>query len=186
MSGECTSYRLNEPMTWKEFMVMPDDIKVTYINLIRQKWNVPVSRIGEMMGVGQTTIQRETTRLGMTFGKGANKVHWDKDGFYAWVNGVKAAETPVVEETEEEPVEIPVEEPVEEVVWRKVEESNDPFVNPIAIPEYKPVPQTALPERGELVFKCPASLALDTVKSLLENQNVEIRIAWRVNDGSGC
>lgn len=36
MSGEVKSYRLNEPMSWREFKAMPDDIKVTYIKLLRE------------------------------------------------------------------------------------------------------------------------------------------------------
>ena len=35
MSGECKSYRLNSPMSWDEFKAMPDDIKITYIKLLR-------------------------------------------------------------------------------------------------------------------------------------------------------
>ncbi len=164
MSGECNSYRLNEPMTWAEFKAMPDDIKITYINLLRQKWGVPISRFGEMMGVSQTLIQRETARLGLTYGKGSNKRDWDKKGFYAWLNGVKAAET-AEEETVEE-----LETPVEHYA-------------PVIIPEYKRDPLTASPEHGNMTFKCPADIAMDTVKSILSNEMVEIRVSWRVIDG---
>ena len=33
MNGECKSFRLNDPMVWKEFKSMPDDLKITYIKL---------------------------------------------------------------------------------------------------------------------------------------------------------
>ena len=112
MSGECKSFRLNEPMAWKEFKAMPDDIKVTYIKLLQQKFNVPFVHIGKMLGCAQNTISGEIIRLGLSEGKnckGRSK-KWDKDGFYAWVNGVKKLPTPVPEEPTEEPVieEVPV------------------------------------------------------------------------------
>lgn len=112
MSGECKSFRLNEPMAWKEFKAMPDDIKVTYIKLLQQKFNVPFVHIGKMLGCTQRTISCEIIRLGLSEGKnckGRSK-KWDKDGFYAWVNGVKKLPTQVPEETTEEPVieEVPV------------------------------------------------------------------------------
>lgn len=37
MNGEVVSYKLNEPMTWAEFKALPDDIKKTYIKLLREK-----------------------------------------------------------------------------------------------------------------------------------------------------
>ncbi len=118
MSGECKSFRLNEPMAWKEFKAMPDDVKVTYIKLLQQKFNVPFVHIGKMLGCTQRTISLEIIRLGLSEGKnckGRSK-KWDKDGFYAWVNGVKKPPTPVIEEPTEVPVieEVPIEEPIQE------------------------------------------------------------------------
>ena len=112
MSGECKSYRLNSPMKWKEFKAMPDDIKITYIKLLQQKFNVPFVHIGKMLGCAQNTISGEIIRLGLSEGKnckGRSK-KWDKDGFYAWMNGVDQLPTPVVDEPTEEPVieEVPV------------------------------------------------------------------------------
>lgn len=189
MSGECTSYRLNEPMTWAEFKAMPDDIKITYIKLLKEKWKVPNRHIGKMLGVGEDCINNEMTRLGIGRGHGG-RIYWDKDAFYKWVAGSRgeAEEEHVVEESvAEEVAETPVEEPVvEEVVWRKVETSDDPFVNPNVIPEYKPVPETSVPTRGQLEFKCPANMALEMVKNILANEMVEIRVSWRVIDGEVC
>lgn len=105
MNGECKSYRLNEPMAWKEFKAMPDDIKVTYIKLIRQKFNPPVTQISKMMGVTEACVRTELKRLNLTDGKKrSGKLLWDKEGFWAWVNGNQIPE-PVTEETiPEQPV----------------------------------------------------------------------------------
>lgn len=202
MSGECVSYRLNEPMTWAEFKKMPDDIKVTYIKLLQEKWKVPVNHIGKMMGVSQPVIQRETARLGIVLGKGVHKQTWDKEGFYAWVNGVP---TTVPEEDAKE----------EKVVWVKPEpvkqeeepeafmEDDLPFEdsaeenvgdNRILLPspflasttsQHHAIPQTACPNTGSLSFKCPASMALNTLKELLQNEMVAINITWRVVEEGG-
>jgi hypothetical protein len=95
-------------MKWDEFKSMPDDIKATYINLIRQKFNAPVTMIAQMMGVTETSVRRELLRLNMTDGKKrSGKMHWDKEGFYAWVHGVDKLPTPV-------PAEEPIEEPIQE------------------------------------------------------------------------
>ena len=103
MSGECKSYRLNEPMAWKEFKAMPDDIKITYIKLLRQKFNVPDAHIHKMMETNTCTFSNEMKRLGLNVGKRKSSTPWDKEGFYAWVNGVDVP-TPVTEEPAEAPV----------------------------------------------------------------------------------
>lgn len=107
MSGECKSYRLNDPMTWLEFISMPDDLKVTYIKLLRQKFNVPDKNIAEMFGVCKDHVCRTFKNLGLQRTVRTSHPKWDKEGFYAWVNGMDKLPTPVLEE---EPVEEPVQE----------------------------------------------------------------------------
>lgn len=116
MNGECKSFRLNEPMSWKEFKSMPDDIKITYIKLLRQKFNVPVTYIAKMMGVSEAVVRRELKKFGLTEGKGSRtgKTKWDKEGFCAWWHGVEELPTPVVEE---EPIQEPVITSVEPEVF---------------------------------------------------------------------
>lgn len=212
MSGECKSFRLNEPMTWAEFKSMPDDIKVTYIKLLQEKWKVPIVHIGKMMGVCQTVIQRETARLGIVLGKVVHKQIWDKDAFYAWANGVS---TPVPEEAvqeEKKTIFLGGTEnlPEEKVVWVKPEpvqqeeepesfvEDDLPFEDSaeesvgdtrILLPspflacntsQHHVIPQTACPNTGSMNFRCPASMALNTLKELLQNEMVFISVTWEV------
>jgi hypothetical protein len=110
MSGECKSYRLNDPMAWKEFMSMPDDIKVTYIKLLREKFNVPDKNLAEMFGVNKDYTYRVFKKLGLQRNVKTSHPKWDKEGFYAWWHGVDQLPAPVPEETTEEPVieEVPV------------------------------------------------------------------------------
>ena len=184
MNGECKSFRLNDPMSWDEFKALPDDLKVTYIKLIRNKFNVPFQYIGKMLGVTQRTISCEIIRLGLSEGKAAKgrSKKWDKDGFYAWANGVDKLPTPVMEEPEHcEPDPVNHEEP------EAVVEEDLPWNIPEFVPEVKyPIPQTAVPANGSMTFKCPANLALNTLKVLLENEMVELSIMWRVVEEGSC
>ena len=89
MSGEVKSYRLNEPMIWKEFMAMPDDIKTTYIKLLRQKYNVPALRISAMLSISPKYLTNELQRLGLADGHTrSGRTKWDKEGWTAFLNGV--------------------------------------------------------------------------------------------------
>lgn len=105
MNGECKSFRLNDPMGRKEFMSMPDDLKIVYIKAIRNKYRIPDSHLGKAMGFPQQNFAKLVKRLGLSRGKAAGgHVKWDKEGFYAWWHGVDQLPAPVPEETVEEPV----------------------------------------------------------------------------------
>ena len=104
MSGECKSYRLNDPMTWAEFKSMPDDLKVVYIQALRKKYNVPDKNVAEMFGINKDYIYRQFKALGLGRDVRTSHPKWDKEGFYAWVNGVPKIHTPVIEEPAEAPV----------------------------------------------------------------------------------
>lgn len=150
MSGEVQSYRLNDPMSWEEFKAMPDEHKVSYIKLLRQKWNVSDSKIAEMMGIGQHTVSNETIRLGIAAGKGKRK-GFQKEAWYAWVNGVPIADytDSVAEKNIPQGVEIKVEAPV-----------------------------CAAPKAGNLCFECPANQALDFAAKVLGGATVRLCISW--------
>ncbi len=164
MSGECKSYRLNEPMNWVEFKSMPDDIKITYIKLIREKFDASDSALAEMFGVSGWTVCQEMKRLDLARGKYSNNRKWDKDAFIAWVNRVPTEpveEAQVIEEVAEEIAEEPVEVPVE-------------------VPENK----HCVPRTGSLVFDGRIEDILKTIGMVLKGADVHISVHWEVsNDG---
>ena len=153
MNGEVAVYRLNEPMSWKEFKAMPDEHKETYIKIIRNKWNPPDSRIAEMFGISKFMMSNEMVRLGLNRGK-ASYSGWDEEGFLRWAHGVPAE---AVEETVEE---------VEEV---------EEFVE-------TPAPQIAscLPGRGELNFEGNVDEIANTIRVLLGGAKVRLSVCWNV------
>lgn len=198
MNGECKSYRLNDPMDWKEFKSMPDDLKITYIKLLRQKFNVPSSHIAKMFGISDWTISKENERLGIREGAHSRGrcTQWDKEGFYAWWHGVDALPTPVPEE----PTEAPAHEGYFEIPNHQEREgipSSDTFTeddlpyeepDPIQAEEsvtVKTVPVCATPINGSMNFKCPADQALNTLAQILGKANCAISVMWKVIEEGG-
>lgn len=65
MNGECETYRLNEPMKWDEWKRLPNDLRIDYIKLIRQKFNAPDTEIAKMLGCHKVSLAREVAQLGI-------------------------------------------------------------------------------------------------------------------------
>ena len=176
MSGECKSYKLNEPMTWVEFKMMPDDIKITYIKLLREKFNPSDSEIAKMMLVSVAPFSKEMHRLGINIGeKRSGKMKWDRDGFVAWVNGIRMAQNeqiPAVEEPAEEAVEVPEIPEIPEIPEVKLP--------PIEIPEVESKP--CVPINGTVTFEGRTEDILKTVGMMLKGANVLLSIKWDVID----
>lgn len=181
MNGEVKSYKLNEPMTWAEFKAMPDDIKVAYIKALRGKYNVSDTKIFEMMGVSQANGQREIVRLGIALGRGrSGRVKWDKDGWYAWVNGVKAVNEDVVIDNDsgkailDEGINV-----APEVKKEEVKEEAPPADLKFAEMKYEP-PTMVAPRCGTMHFEGNAREALTTVSLMLGGENVRLCVTWEI------
>ena len=193
MNGECKSYRLNEPMSWTEFKAMPDDIKVTYIKLLREKFDVPDSEIYKMFGTNKDTLSRFFKALGLRVPRKNVKREWKKDEWFAWVNGVEIKTADPKENTTVYPDSIikpedmtaPADEPemIDECACEEVEEirfSKPPVPDP-EVPKFRNVEnKTAVPVRGELTFSGSAEAALNTAAVLLGGANVRISLLWEV------
>lgn len=175
MNGEVKSYRLNEPMTWKEFKAMPDDIKVTYIKLLRERFNCFDSAIAEMMGVSKVTLSTEIKRIGLGHGTkhGGHRAWDEKEAFYAWCSGVSVKLDAVGESNEEQPVveEVAVETPVEEIPFMPVTKD---FFEEIVLEK------KAIPESGTMVFEGKVEKILKSIGNLLGGANVHISVTWDV------
>lgn len=168
MNGEVKSYKLNDPMTWKEFKAMPEDIKIAYIKALRDKYGVSDSKIFEMLGISQATGQRYVAKLGIALGKGGNRFKpWDKDGWYAWVNGVPKKEEAVSVE--------PTEEPEESGVILRVDRDRPSLgAEDVLLKEEKKL----VPYKGGLTLKGSAEEALNTIKNLLGCAAVKLTVTW--------
>lgn len=187
MNGPVESYRMNDPMSWNEFKKLPDDLKVTYIKAVREKYKTPDSALADAMGVGRPVFSRYMKCYGLSLGSaaaGASR-NWyntpDHDRFVAWWNGVSLeAVDSNSEDVEESVVDIPVE------TFETVEEPAD--VQETV--EQKPVPKNndenesrcetrcAVPTNGYLTFEGNIDDILRSVRTLLDGRKVHIKVEW--------
>jgi hypothetical protein len=94
MNGECKAYRLNSPMKWAEFKSLPDDLKVAYIKMLREKYNAPTKEITAMLGVSEFSYGEVMRKLGFADKPGLRRKVTDE--WFAWLAG-KKMEEPVEE-----------------------------------------------------------------------------------------
>ncbi len=172
MNGEVTAYPLNRMMTWKEFKAMPDDIKCTYIKLIREKYNPYDKAIAEAMGINRITLGKELKRLGLDLGKsGGGNRDWDEEGFKAFCGDCNPDPVEELAEKAEAVVEDLICENDSDSLFSKTKEL--PVVEN-SVREEAP----AIPYSGSLTFNGAADAALKTVMNLLGGSEVHIHISW--------
>jgi hypothetical protein len=182
-------------MDWKEFKSMPDDLKITYIKAVREKYGVSDTQLGKAMGTNPCSFSNEMSRLGLNVGVGKRNsaTKWDKEGFLAWWHGVDKLPTPVIEE---EPVheayfEIPDYQEREGIPNSDTFTEDDlPFEEPDPAPvdDFAPFPVRqiyATPCNGSMQFTCPANQALNTLAQILGSTNCAISVMWRVIEEGG-
>ena len=56
MNGECKVYNLNKPMSYSNFCAMPVDLRIKYLEMLRDKFGANQTEISKMMGVADTTL----------------------------------------------------------------------------------------------------------------------------------
>lgn len=190
MNGPVESYRMNDPMSWEEFKKLPDDLKVTYIKALREKYKVPDSMLADSMGVGRPVFSKYMKCYGLSLGSATANAgrRWyntpDHDRFVAWWNGVKLETVDSnSEDVEESVVDIPVEtvetvdEPVEPAdVQESVEDS--PAPKNADKTESRCETRCAVPTYGCMTFEGNIDDILRSVGTLLSGRNVHIKVEW--------
>lgn len=159
MNGPVEEFNLNKPMSWEEFKALPDDLKITYIKKLREKFSIPNTAIAEMFGIHSATLCGYLKCLGLGVGKsaGATMRNWDKDGFAKWcgkeTEGVKT-----------------------DCNWDK-----DAFAKLCAGEgDNTPCCETNIlvPKTGELNFEGDLDDILRTVRLVLRGGNVKLNVKW--------
>ena len=168
MNGECISYKLNEPMSWKVFKSMPTDVQAAYIKALQNKFGVPGTKLAEMFGTTQRTISAKMVDLGVNPGRG-KVLKFDRESWFKWLNGVR-------EDRELVRDEIPVE--VSEPETPNISNEDDEG-GTTTIPAADVVPVL-----GSLCFECEAQSALAAISTILQNARVKLHVSWELkNDG---
>lgn len=192
LNGECKTYRLNSPMKWAEFKAMPDEHKISYIKLLRQKFNVSDRQIGTMLGISQACISKEVRRLGISGAPRPKGTKWDEVGWSVWAYGEAATEQTDPYTNQEEPISAEdfleaacemIEEPAEEHKAVPVPEEVTSCEE--AVVEKKPL----APASGSMSFDGSFDDVLRTVAMLLGGCKGTICVQWclEVADaGSNC
>lgn len=182
MNGECKSYRLNDPLSWGDFKVLPDDLKTIYIKSLREKYNIPDFKIAEAMGISKQTMIFEIRRLGLSKGKKAGgKIKWKQDEFYAWWSGAKNEATAADDANDDPVAPLPCPDECHCDINEVSNDNDEPeaFEEPKALNVYperiaevrkKVERKPAVPVRGELAFCGSAEDALKTAAVLLGGQ----------------
>lgn len=143
MNGEVKSYRLKDPMTWAEFKALPDDLKVSYIRALRQKYSVLDARIAEMFGVSPYSVSVMFNRLGISGEKVKGSKGFDAEGWYAWRNGIQSPKAPVADEQPE---------PIPQIVEEAADRTDEGNITPCS---------------GQMTFVGTADAALKMVSQIL-------------------
>lgn len=191
MNGKVEIYRLNDPMNWKEFKALPDDLKVCYITALRERYGVPDGKIAEMFGTSFKNFSHMVCKLGCSKKKKkGSKKYFDADAWFKWLNGISepGAKEPAFEclPLHLDPLEDPVpNENVSEVSCCPVHENGTERIGggtDMPEPHICEAKQTATPCNGNMLFECPANQALNMMQQVLGNALVHISITWDVID----
>lgn len=168
MSGEVQAYRLNDPMKWDEFKDMPVDLQVSYVKLLRERFDVPDGFIGEMMGADKDKTSRYFKKIGLRGNTKRGRHTWNKEAWFAFVHGVPMENKASLEEI------API---------TPVSESVPVEVKTLPVTGEK---QKAVPRSGTLSFTGRIEDVLNTVSVLVGGADVHITITWEqagVSDG---
>ena len=185
MNGEVKTYKMHDPMTWKEFRDLPDDLKKEYIKYIRERFGAPNTAIAEAFGVSNTLFGNWIRCLGLASGKGhcGTSSKWTKTEestlFKKWWNREEESdvtEPENVEMTESEDCKV-----VEDAVVSKLDNDRAKVCYGEESKSSESCGYFAVPRQGSLSFTCEAYKALDMVKQILGSTNVSIDISWTIN-----
>ena len=63
MNGECKVYNFNKPMSYSNFCAMPVDLRIKYLEMLRDKFGANQTEISKMMGVAVTTLSSHRAKF---------------------------------------------------------------------------------------------------------------------------
>lgn len=128
-NGPMKTYDMNKPMSWQEFLDMPDDLKATYIRCLRERFGATDVMFGQMFHVHATSFRTYRIAVGVD-GKmprafGEHKLAREA----AWRKFCKGEE-PVDEEA---PVLDAHTEPEEELCTEDTPKDPEPLIDPMRL-----------------------------------------------------
>ena len=165
MNGECKTYQINRPMTYREFKEMPNDLQITYVKRLREVYGVADAEIARMLGVAKNTLCDRFKKLGLGRGKSCERLRFNKKDWEEWLGG--RAVTPTVEEPETLAAVCEEKETIEEV----------PETESTTHCAEDHVPET-IPFSGSMSFEGKATDVLRVIARLLGDERFAINVSW--------
>ncbi len=200
MNGECKSYRLNDPMKWKEFKYMPQDLQRDYITALRNRFGANNNVLFEMLGISRAAGSKYFAKIGLSLGKGKTPGKFDEEAWTRWVNGLPAApvEESVVDEAAiQEYAEKDIEsirelcealqnikeDPVRELCKAPDADISDlpSGVSYIRVPQYDTGNRASI-SSGTLSFSGNVYDILQRLGTIIGNENVEMTVVWDLKE----
>lgn len=164
MNSEVKTYALNRPMRWKEFKLLPDDVRREYIENLQKRFGVMQKDLAVMFGVSVNSVGLETKKLGIKFPHRGGWANTNNGGFRAFC----------AEELKADPVETPKE------TKPSAPEDEEPSEE-VKAPDAPPVQNRGgAPKSGSLCFENTTTTeALNLVYSVLGSVRMaKLSVSW--------
>ena len=102
MNGECKVYNLNKPMSYSNFCAMPVDLRIKYLEMLRDKFGANQIEISKMMGVADTTLASHRAKFldGKPMFRSYKHSRLDVEEWNKFINGEDADDAVVAEPDE--------------------------------------------------------------------------------------
>lgn len=102
MNGECKVYNLNKPMNYSNFCAMPVDLRIKYLEMLRDKFGANQTEISKMMCVAVTTLSSHRAKFldGKPVFKSYKHSRLDLEAWNKFINGEEDKDAVVAEKEE--------------------------------------------------------------------------------------
>ena len=102
MNGECKVYNFNKPMSYSNFCAMPVDLRIKYLEMLRDKFGANQTEISKMMGVAGTTLASHRAKFldGKPAFRSYKYSRLDAEAWNKFINGEEDKDAVVAEKEE--------------------------------------------------------------------------------------
>ena len=102
LNGKMSTYKMREPMTWKEFKALPDDLKKEYLQFLANEKRARSMDVAAMFGIAPPSFSNAMSKMfkGERF-FGANGSKYADPKWLAFIAHKPSEDEPIPEHTEE-------------------------------------------------------------------------------------
>ena len=189
MNGEVKSYKMHDPMSWKEFLALPDDLKREYVKYIRERFKATDTALADAFGVSLSHFCKLNKKLGLSSGRSHSAIgkRWykseERQVFEKWWYGDKYEDltetTGSYEETNGERSSDSTNVDEKHTEYHDVGDYLD-FGK--LMTRHNVCNPDVSPTSGNLSFDCEADSAFELVKNFLGSKKVHLYIEWTVKE----